>query len=79
MHVEMQMRFLCLLEQRLRRPMEIVNFSCLLSQPSRNYAKRAKSYKYAADGTRANAITNCIQRGHNKLLLRACQGYLYLY
>jgi len=41
----MQMRFLCLLEQRLRGPMEIVNFSYLLSQPSRNYAKRAKSCK----------------------------------
>jgi len=36
--MHMQMRFLCLLEQRL-------NFSYLLSQPSRNYAKRAKSCK----------------------------------
>jgi len=43
--MHMQMRFLCLLEQRLRGPMEIVNFSYLLSQPSRNYAKRAKSCK----------------------------------
>jgi len=43
--MHMQMRFLCLLEQRLRGPMEIVNFSYLLSQPSRNYAKRAESCK----------------------------------